>query len=48
VAAEFGVSTEQVLRDHAISHVLGALTSMDGADDLVFWFQFTRSFQART
>lgn len=37
VTAEFGVSTEQVARDHAISHVLGALTRMDGADDLVFF-----------
>jgi predicted nucleotidyltransferase component of viral defense system len=37
VISEFGVSTEQVLRDHAISHVLGALTGMDGADDLVFF-----------
>lgn len=37
VMAEFGVSTEQVLRDHAISHVLGALTGMDGADDLIFF-----------
>lgn len=37
VKAEFGVSTEQVVRDHAISHVLGALARMDGADDLVFF-----------
>jgi predicted nucleotidyltransferase component of viral defense system len=37
VAAEFEVSTEQVLRDHAISHVLGALTTMDGVEDLVFF-----------
>jgi len=37
VMTQFGVSTEQVLRDHAISHVLGALTRMDGVGDLVFF-----------
>ncbi|MGY1709140.1 nucleotidyl transferase AbiEii/AbiGii toxin family protein [Geodermatophilus sp. SYSU D00758] len=37
VASAFGVATEQVLRDHAVSHVLGALAGMDGADDLVFF-----------
>jgi predicted nucleotidyltransferase component of viral defense system len=34
---QFGVPTEQVLRDHAISHVLGALATMDGAENLVFF-----------
>jgi len=37
VTVEFGVATEQVLRDHAISHVLAALTRMDGVDDLIFF-----------
>jgi predicted nucleotidyltransferase component of viral defense system len=37
VRDDFGVATEQVIRDHAISHVLGALSDMDGADDLIFF-----------
>ncbi len=37
VREAFGVTTEQVLRDHAVSHVLGALSSMPGAGDLVFF-----------
>ena len=37
VAAKFGVGMEQVRRDHLISHILGALTTMDGTDDLTFF-----------
>jgi predicted nucleotidyltransferase component of viral defense system len=37
VRDEFGVATEQVVRDHAVSHVLGALSDMDGADGLIFF-----------
>jgi predicted nucleotidyltransferase component of viral defense system len=37
VRQQFGVATEQVLRDHAISHVLGALSTMDGVHELVFF-----------
>lgn len=37
VRQEFGVATEQVTRDHAISHVLGALSGMGAADDLIFF-----------
>ncbi|WP_332664024.1 nucleotidyl transferase AbiEii/AbiGii toxin family protein [Aeromicrobium sp.] len=37
VAAKFAVGTEQVRRDHLISHILGALTTMEGADDLTFF-----------
>ncbi|WP_337059866.1 nucleotidyl transferase AbiEii/AbiGii toxin family protein [Kineococcus sp. G2] len=41
VAERFGAAPEQVLRDHAISHVLAALATVDGATrrdgDLVFF-----------
>lgn len=37
VAAKFNVGDEQVKRDHLISHILGALTTMDSADDLLFF-----------
>lgn len=37
VAAKFNVGEEQVKRDHLISHILGALTTMNGADDLIFF-----------
>jgi predicted nucleotidyltransferase component of viral defense system len=37
VRNEFGVATEQVLRDHAISHILGALAGMRRADRLIFF-----------
>lgn len=36
VAARFEVGHRQAQRDHAISHVLAALASMDGAEDLTF------------
>ena len=36
VREQFGVADEQVLRDHAISHVLAALSAPDLVDDLVF------------
>ena len=35
-AAAFGVADEQIRRDHLISHVLGALSAMDGPG-LVFY-----------
>ncbi len=35
VRTEFGVADEQVLRDHAISHVLAALSGSDLVDDLL-------------
>lgn len=37
VTTQFGVATEQVLRDHAISHVLAALTRMKHAQQLIFF-----------
>ncbi|MQA35138.1 nucleotidyl transferase AbiEii/AbiGii toxin family protein [Modestobacter roseus] len=37
VREQFGVADEQVLRDHAISHVLGALSAAGLHDDLVFF-----------
>ena len=37
VAAQFGVAKEQVLRDHAISHILAALTRMKHAKQLIFF-----------
>jgi len=37
VRNEFGVATEQVLRDHAVSHILGALADMRGAEQLIFF-----------
>jgi predicted nucleotidyltransferase component of viral defense system len=37
VAAKFTVGAEQVRRDHLISHILGALTTMEGADELTFF-----------
>ncbi len=37
VRTEFGVGDAQVRRDHAISHVLGALGAMDGAEGLTFF-----------
>jgi hypothetical protein len=36
VREQFGVADEQVLRDHAVSHVLAALSTTDLVDDLVF------------
>jgi len=36
VREQFGVADEQVLRDHAISHVLAALSATDLVDDLLF------------
>ncbi len=36
VRSRFGVADEQVIRDHAISHVLAALARSDVRDDLVF------------
>lgn len=36
VKAAFGVSDEQVVRDHAISHLLAAISAMDGAQALTF------------
>lgn len=36
VQARFGVGAEQVVRDHAISHVLAAVTGV-GTDDVVFF-----------
>ena len=37
VQAKFGVSAEQVRRDHLISHLLGALARMDDKKGLVFF-----------
>ena len=37
VQAKFGVSAEQVRRDHLISHLLGALSRMDDKKGLVFF-----------
>ena len=34
---DFGVSVEQVRRDHAISHVLSALSPLDVADSIIFF-----------
>lgn len=36
VELRFGVSTEQVVRDHVISHALAAIATVD-TDDLVFF-----------
>lgn len=37
VRADFGVDDEQIRRDHAISHMLAALSRMPEADDLIFF-----------
>lgn len=49
VEDEYGVSSEQVDRDHAISHVLAALSSSDLRDHLVFFggTALTRTFLPR-
>lgn len=37
VAEQFGVAMDQVERDHAISHVLGAIAGIERSNDLVFF-----------
>jgi hypothetical protein len=37
VRVEFGVADEQIRRDHAISHVLAALSTMPESEDLIFF-----------
>lgn len=37
VSAQFSVGREQVRRDHIISHLLGALSAMERAEDLIFF-----------
>ena len=45
VQAKFGVSVEQVRRDHLISHLLGALAGMGNKVDVIF---FGRTALSRT